>query len=147
MSIAQLSPSDISAELATHGTTCRCPHKVACEDREEWLRKQLTGVDLGAVPDVGGPMNSETGTFWSTKYLLTRGIIREEGCEEADGYACRKVGFCSDPSYLFQKIGTDIHRTEEGALAKARVLVARKLKALDKQRADLFKIQKALGEG
>ncbi len=83
-------------------------------------------------------------TFWSTKYLFTRGIQQEDGCVVSEGYASRMAGYCMDPMYLFQRIGTECHATLEEAQVKARKMVTKKLKALEEQRKELLKLQAAL---
>ncbi len=44
--------SEMRAELATHGKTCDCAHKLMCEDREAWLLSQL------GRPIRRGPINT-----------------------------------------------------------------------------------------
>ena len=36
-----MTDAEMEAELATHGRSCDCPHKLACENREEWLLAHL----------------------------------------------------------------------------------------------------------
>ena len=84
-------------------------------------------------------------TFWSTKYLLTQGIQRLDDCVESRGYATRSPGRSLAPDYVFQKIGTDAFPTEALARERARTIVAKKLRALDREREKLLQLQSALG--
>lgn len=85
-------------------------------------------------------------TFWSTKYILTQGILREDDCEvtECGKYASRNAGRAN---HFFQRIGTDAHPTEEEAKAAGQKIVAKAIQSLDKKRLKLLRLQESLTLG
>lgn len=76
-------------------------------------------------------------TFWITKYALTRGIFKAEGCEVREGYVCRASGRCSSADYLFVKLGAGAFETESEAMGDALKKVRAKLASLAKEKAKL----------
>ena len=81
-------------------------------------------------------------TFWLTRWALTRGIIKADGCEVSKGnYATRDAGKWMSPDYVFCKIGVDAWPTQAEALAKALTMVEKKLKAVDKERNKLLNLE------
>ncbi len=75
-------------------------------------------------------------TFWITKYALTQGIFKAEGCELLGGYVCRST--CGHEDYLFVKLGTGAFETEAEAKLDAIKKADARLKSLDKERAKLL---------
>lgn len=90
------------------------------------------------------PAEGEWFSAWITKYALSQGVFveRVEQCETDD--MVRKVGAAFQTFYH----RPDWHRTEAEAVARVRVMVAAKRKALAKQAARLDALEKdPLGKG
>ena len=81
--------------------------------------------------------------IWNTKYALTTGIIREEGCEikEVNGtdYAYRPGAHYGKEDYLFLQLGKTAFKTEKEARTDAVKQARRKLASIEKQRVELEK--------
>ena len=84
---------------------------------------------------------SEERTIWVTKWALTQGIIKAEGCQIEKGYGTRNMGRAD---YLFVRMGTDAFESEAEAKANVLVKIRKRLKNLDKQRVKLKALQKSL---
>ncbi len=92
------------------------------------------------------PEKGEAFTAWITKYALSQGVFvkRVEVCTETSLDMVETVG----DKYLGLYHRPDWHRTEEEAVARVRVMVAAKRKALAKQSARLDALEKdPLGKG
>jgi hypothetical protein len=80
-----------------------------------------------------------TTTFWSTKYALTKGVTREDGCHlwttSGTTYVIR--GNSGNPDYLFLQLDRYAFATEKAAMEDAMKQAERKLKSLDKERAKI----------
>lgn len=90
------------------------------------------------MSDKAKPEKGEAFDAWITKYALSQGVFveRVEQCK-TDGMV-HKVGAAFQTFYH----GKDWHRTEAGAAARVRVMVAAKRKALAKQAARLDALDK-----
>ena len=87
-------------------------------------------------------------TVWSTRYVLTRGITKEDGVELTDdGYAIRDIGRYTDGNRLFLKLGKDAWTDEGLARVKARKVVANRLAAIAKERDRLMLTLASLDDG
>ena len=75
-------------------------------------------------------------TFWITKYALTTGITRADGCDAKDGYASRSTFTQED--YIFARIGKDAFETEAEAKLNAIKKANAKLKSVEKARKKLL---------
>lgn len=78
---------------------------------------------------------------WITKYALTRGIVRAEavpgGCK--DGYRCFTPGVSN--GWILLTAGLECELSEAAAVARFEQMRARKIAALDRQKAKLASLQ------
>lgn len=76
-------------------------------------------------------------TVWSTKYALTKGVERLDGCDvfEVSGHIYARRGLD-----IFRRIGIDCFLTEAEAKAKCAAVARAKIKAIDKKRGKLLEI-------
>jgi hypothetical protein len=89
-------------------------------------------------------MNVPT-TVWITKWALTLGIKKAEGCVITDGgYASRDSGHCTSPNYVFVRMGKDAFLSEEEAVANTLTRIEKRCKALDREKAKLEALAKTL---
>jgi hypothetical protein len=84
---------------------------------------------------------------WSIRNVLTRGIVKEEGCEwyrsDRDGVKYAKR---TNP-HLFEQLGKDCFDTEKEARTRALEVCERKLVSLDKQIDKVCRVRESLAAG
>jgi hypothetical protein len=88
---------------------------------------------------------SHTTTVWITKWALTTGIKKAEGCVITEGgYASRDPGHCTSPNYVFVRMDKDAFLSEEEAVANTLIRIEKRCKALDKEKTKLEALRKKM---